>query len=59
MNEEEKIIGSHDDHEDEADGKSELTGMGGGVVDGTHPSTYTPANSSKQIIEDKIKQPGE
>lgn len=42
-----------------ADGKSEHTGIGPGAVDGTHPSTYTPENASKEIKEDKVKQPGE
>ncbi len=43
----------------EADGKSTLTGNDGGIPDGTHPSTYTPENSSKRVIEDKTRQPGE
>lgn len=42
-----------------ADGESQHTGMGSGAVDGTHPSTYTPENSGKNVVEDKIKQPGE
>ena len=58
MNEEEKIINGND-HEDEANGKSEHTGQGSGVADGTNPSVYNAENSSKHIIEDKVKQPGE
>lgn len=47
------------DQKECADGKSEHTGIGPGAVDGTHPSTYTPENASKEIEEDKVKQPGE
>ena len=52
-------INTPDDHKVCADGESEHTGIGPGAVDGTHPSTYTPENSSKHVVEDKTRQPGE
>ena len=55
----EENIDTTDDHKECADGESQLTGIGPGAVDGTHPSTYTPENLSHHIIEDKTKQPGE